>query len=105
MHETEADLRELQELLDRSHAGAGPHLRAIVDEDRRIPAAELPALLPGVQVLALATVTALGGRRVSGRVSDGGVCSPLGVGRAGVRRPLGSGRAVAAPADRALRAG
>ena len=58
MHETEDDVRALQELLDRSHAGAGPHLRSIFSDDRRIPAAELPALLPGVQVLALATVTA-----------------------------------------------
>ena len=65
MHETEADLRELQDLLDRSHAAAGPHLRAIFDDDRRIPAADLPALLPGVQVLALATVTAKGEPRVA----------------------------------------
>ena len=65
MHETEDDLRTLQELLDRSHAGAGPHLRAIFDDDRRIAAAELPALLPGVQVLALATVTARGEPRVA----------------------------------------
>jgi hypothetical protein len=58
MYETEDDLLELQALLDRSHANAGPHLRSIFSDDRRIPAAELPALLPGVQVLALATVTA-----------------------------------------------
>ena len=65
MHETEDDLRTLQELLDRSHAGAGPHLRAIFGDDRRIPAVQLPALLPGVQVLALATVTARGEPRVA----------------------------------------
>ena len=65
MHETDDDLRALQELLDRSHAGAGEHLRAIFDDERRIPAAELPALLPGVQVLALATVTARGEPRVA----------------------------------------
>ena len=65
MHETDDDLRRLQELLDRSHAGAGEHLRAIFDDERRIPAAELPALLPGVQVLALATVTARGEPRVA----------------------------------------
>jgi uncharacterized pyridoxamine 5'-phosphate oxidase family protein len=65
VYETEADLRELQALLDSSHAGAGPHLRAIFDERRRIPAAELPDLLCGVQVLALATVTARGEPRVA----------------------------------------
>jgi uncharacterized pyridoxamine 5'-phosphate oxidase family protein len=65
MHETDADLRALQELLDASHANAGPHLRSIFSDERRIPAAELPALLPGVQVLALATVTAGGEPRVA----------------------------------------
>jgi uncharacterized pyridoxamine 5'-phosphate oxidase family protein len=65
VYETEDDLRALQELLDGSHAGAGPHLRAIFDDDRRIPAVQLPALLPGVQVLALATVTARGEPRVA----------------------------------------
>jgi uncharacterized pyridoxamine 5'-phosphate oxidase family protein len=65
MHETAADLRVLQDLLDRSHANAGPHLRSIFSDERRIPAAELPALLPGVQVLALATVTARGEPRVA----------------------------------------
>jgi uncharacterized pyridoxamine 5'-phosphate oxidase family protein len=65
VHETGDDLDWLQELLDRSHAGAGEHLRAIFDDERRIPAADLPALLPGVQVLALATVTARGEPRVA----------------------------------------
>jgi uncharacterized pyridoxamine 5'-phosphate oxidase family protein len=65
VHETARDLAELQDLLDRSHAGAGAHLRAIFSDDRRIPAAELPALLSGVQVLALATVTARGEPRVA----------------------------------------
>ena len=46
MHETEDDLRALEDLLDRSHANAGPHLRSIFSDERRIPAAELPALLP-----------------------------------------------------------
>jgi len=65
VHETDDDLRSLQELLDASHAAAGPHLRSIFSDERRIPAAELPALLPGVQVLALATVTARGEPRVA----------------------------------------
>ncbi len=65
MHETEADLEQLQDLLDRSHAGAGEHLKRIFSEERRVPAAELPQLLPEVQVLHLATVTAAGEPRVA----------------------------------------
>ena len=65
MHETEADLRALQQLLDRSHAGAGQHLRSIFADEWRIPAAELPGLLAGVQLLSLATVTAAAEPRVA----------------------------------------
>jgi uncharacterized pyridoxamine 5'-phosphate oxidase family protein len=65
VHETDDDLLWLQDLLDRSHAGAGEHLRAIFDDEHRVPAGELPGLLPGVQVLALATVTARGEPRVA----------------------------------------
>ena len=57
MHETPNDLLALTELLDRSYARAGNHLRSIFTPERRIPAAELVALLPGVQVLNLATVS------------------------------------------------
>jgi hypothetical protein len=57
VYETDADLIELADLLDRSHARAGDHLRSIFTPERRIPADELVALLPGVQVLNLATVT------------------------------------------------
>ncbi|MBA2277846.1 MAG: pyridoxamine 5'-phosphate oxidase family protein, partial [Chloroflexia bacterium] len=57
MHESPEDLSELQTLLDRSHERAGPHMRSIFTPDRRISAAELADLLPGVQVLNLATVT------------------------------------------------
>jgi hypothetical protein len=57
MYETAEDLIELTELLDRSHARAGAHLRSIFTPERRIGADELVALLPGVQVLNLATVT------------------------------------------------
>src|SRR5919112_2997363 len=56
MHETAEDLIELTALLDRSYARAGDHLRSIFTPERRIPAAVLAALLPGVQVLNLATV-------------------------------------------------
>jgi hypothetical protein len=57
MHETADDLAALTALLDRSQERAGAHLRSIFTAERRIPAAELPALLPGVQVLNLATVS------------------------------------------------
>src|SRR3712207_2318719 len=55
--ETPEDLAELQALLDRSYERAGQHLRGIFTPEQRIPAGELAALLPGVQVLNLATVT------------------------------------------------
>src|SRR3954447_7268866 len=65
MHETPGDLQRLQRLLDDSHAAAGRHLRDIFSDERQIPAAELADLLPGVQVLNLATVTAKGEPRVA----------------------------------------
>jgi hypothetical protein len=58
VHETPADLTDLDRLLDASHDAAGAHLRAIFEDDRRIRAAELVGLLTGVQILSLATVTA-----------------------------------------------
>jgi uncharacterized pyridoxamine 5'-phosphate oxidase family protein len=58
LYETEDDLQGLQRLLDESYARAGDHLRSVFTEERRIPAAELPDQLRGVQVLHLATVTA-----------------------------------------------
>ena len=57
MYETTEDLIELAALLNRSYARAGEHLRSIFTPERRISADELVALLPGVQVLNLATVT------------------------------------------------
>jgi nitroimidazol reductase NimA-like FMN-containing flavoprotein (pyridoxamine 5'-phosphate oxidase superfamily) len=65
MHETAEDLERLQALLDESHARAGEHLRSIFADERRVSAADLPARLPGVQVLHLATVTAKGEPRVA----------------------------------------
>ena len=64
-HETEDDLRELQRLLDESHAASGVHLRRIFSDERRVTAADLPARLGGVQVMHLATVTAAGEPRVA----------------------------------------
>jgi nitroimidazol reductase NimA-like FMN-containing flavoprotein (pyridoxamine 5'-phosphate oxidase superfamily) len=65
MHETPEDLRQLQHLLDDSHARGGQHLRSIFTEERRVPAEELAARLTGVQVTHLATVTAKGEPRVA----------------------------------------
>lgn len=64
MHETAEDLIALQELLDRSAAGAGRHLRSIVTEDRRLSAPEVCTRLSGMSLLVLATVTADGRPRV-----------------------------------------
>lgn len=64
MHETGDDVAWLQALLDRSYERAGEHLRSITTPARRIPAAELGELLPGVQIIDLATVTADGRPRV-----------------------------------------
>jgi uncharacterized pyridoxamine 5'-phosphate oxidase family protein len=60
MHETEADLVVLQDLLDRSDAVAGPHLRSILTAERRLTAREVSERLVGMRLLALATVTADG---------------------------------------------
>jgi hypothetical protein len=57
MHETADDLIELTALLDRSYARSGEHMRSIFAPESRIPAEELVALLPRVQVLNLATVS------------------------------------------------
>jgi uncharacterized pyridoxamine 5'-phosphate oxidase family protein len=65
VHETDDDLRALQALLDDSHAAAGAHMRDIFSEDLRLTAADLAALMTGVQVLSLATVTARGEPRVA----------------------------------------
>ena len=65
VHETAAELAELQNLLDRSYARSGEHLRRIWGEQHRLDAPELSDELPGVQVLDLATVTPRGEPRVA----------------------------------------
>lgn len=60
MHETSAEIDRLQELLDESAAGAGPHLRSIITDERRLDAAELCRRLQGMRLLTVATVTADG---------------------------------------------
>jgi hypothetical protein len=64
VHETAEDLDALQRLIDRSYAGAGPHLLGIHTPDRRLSAEQLAELLIGVRVLNLATITARGEPRV-----------------------------------------
>jgi hypothetical protein len=64
MHETVADLRKLQALLDRSYASAGEHLLSIHSPERRMTAERITQQLTGVCILALATVTADGRPRV-----------------------------------------
>ena len=58
--ETADQLARLQDLLDRSAAGAGPHLRGIITDDRRLDAAQLSERLQGMVLLVLATATADG---------------------------------------------
>ncbi len=67
MFETPDDVRRLQHLLDVSAAQAGPHLRSIITEERRVDAAGLCAKLQGMCLLVVATVTA-DGRPLAGPV-------------------------------------
>jgi uncharacterized pyridoxamine 5'-phosphate oxidase family protein len=60
MHETQADLDALQELLDRSYAAAGAYLLRIHTPERRLRAEQVAEQLTGMCLLALATVTADG---------------------------------------------
>lgn len=57
VHETPEDMIALEELLDRSYASAGPHLRSIITPERRVEATDLVERLTGMRLLALATVT------------------------------------------------
>lgn len=60
MYESESEVAELQALLDRSYAGAGPHLLAIHTPNWRVAAERLCELLQGMCVLDLATVNSKG---------------------------------------------
>jgi hypothetical protein len=57
MDETDGDLADLQNLLDRSFAAAGEHLLGIITPERRLSAEQLSARLTGMCLLSLATVT------------------------------------------------
>ena len=67
MLETPEELDNLQQLLDRSMAGAGEHLRGIITDERRLSAAGLAGRLQGMRLLVVATVTA-DGRPLAGPV-------------------------------------
>ena len=60
MHETQAELDALQDLLDTSYANAGKHLLSIHTPDWRMSAADLSQTLTRVCVLDLATVSKTG---------------------------------------------
>ena len=67
MHETPEDLAALQDLLDRSYASAGRHLRSIHTPEHRLTAEQLCERLQAMTLLTLATVTA-DGRPITGPV-------------------------------------
>ena len=67
MLETPEEIDRLQQLLDRSTAGAGPHLASIITAERRLSAAQLTERLQGMRLLVAATVTA-DGRPLAGPV-------------------------------------
>jgi general stress protein 26 len=67
MLETQEEIERLQDLLDRSAAGAGPHMSDIITGERRLSAARLCEILQGLRLLTVATVTA-DGRPVCGPV-------------------------------------
>jgi hypothetical protein len=57
VHESDADLAALQELIDRSYSRAGAHLLSIHTADRRLSAELVARRLSGMCLLVLATVT------------------------------------------------
>lgn len=60
MHEDPDDIARLQDLLDRSYAAAGDHLRVIHSPQRRLSAADLAGRLQGMRLLVVATVSPAG---------------------------------------------
>jgi len=65
MYETDAEIAALQALLEASHASGSPHLKSIITDERRLSAAHLAALLTGMKLLSVATVTSSGEPRIS----------------------------------------
>jgi nitroimidazol reductase NimA-like FMN-containing flavoprotein (pyridoxamine 5'-phosphate oxidase superfamily) len=67
MLETPEEMANLQSLLKASMASAGPHLRDVITDERRLTAVQLTERLQGMRLLVLATVTA-DGRPLAGPV-------------------------------------
>jgi hypothetical protein len=67
MLETPTEIGQLQQLLDRSAAGAGPHMKGIITGERRLSAEQLCQRLQGMKLLVVATITA-DGRPLAGPV-------------------------------------
>lgn len=65
MHETDEDIRALQELIERSHARMNAYMRSILTPDRALTARQVVTYLQGIKQVALATVTARGEPRVA----------------------------------------
>lgn len=65
MFETPDEIAALQALLDASHASSTEHLRSIINDERKLSARDLVALLTGMKVLSVATVTAGAEPRIS----------------------------------------
>jgi hypothetical protein len=63
--ETEAELRELQTLIDTSLGRSTEHLQSIITGERSLTSDQLVGMLTGMCVLVLSTVTAQGEPRVS----------------------------------------
>ncbi|WP_253272562.1 hypothetical protein [Arsenicicoccus sp. oral taxon 190] len=65
MKESPEELDRLQMLLDASHARSTAHLRSIIDDHRTLSADQVVALMTGMKVLALGTVTSRSEPRIS----------------------------------------
>jgi general stress protein 26 len=65
VRETEKEIADLQDLLDRSYGRSTGHLQEIVNDQRRLTATDLVSLLTGMKVLSVATVTRSGEPRIS----------------------------------------
>ena len=65
MFESEQDIRQLQELIDRTFAHANPHLAQIVKPERRLTARQVVTYLQGTKHVAFGTVNERGEPRVA----------------------------------------
>jgi uncharacterized pyridoxamine 5'-phosphate oxidase family protein len=65
MFESEAEIRELQTLIDRTFAQANPHLAGIVKPERRLTARQVVRYLQGTKHVAFGTVNERGEPRVA----------------------------------------